>query len=122
MWYAAGSVGDEGHQYLMSVLEKTLCILKTLASNEPVKKRPTPVPVTMKTVQNKFENLVPEDADESVSENVNTQANPSPLQKHISAITYEQDETEKEEEFRFASYCLVKDLNDLRQYLLRLWK
>lgn len=48
MWYAAGSVGDEGHQYFISVLEETLCILKPLASNEPVKKRPTPVAVTMR--------------------------------------------------------------------------
>jgi hypothetical protein len=63
----------------------------------------------MKTVQSKFENLVLEDADEYVHENVNTQANPSPLQKHISAITYEQDEREKVEEFRFASYCLIKN-------------
>ena len=79
-----GSVGDEGYQYFIGVLEETLCILKPLTSNEPVKKRPTPVPVTMKTVQNKFENLVLEDADESVHENVNTQANPSPAaEAHI---------------------------------------
>jgi hypothetical protein len=122
MWYAAGSVGNEGHQYFISVLEETLCILKPLASNEPVNKRPSPVPATRKTVQNKFESLVLEDADDCVHENFTPQANPLPLQMPISGIIYEQDESEKEEEFRFASYCLIKDLNDLRQYLLRLWE
>lgn len=58
----------------------------------------------------------------SLSTKMSTQANPSPLQKPISTITHEQDETEKEEEFRFASYCLINALNDLRQYLLRLWQ
>jgi hypothetical protein len=123
MWYAAGSDGNEGHQHFISVLEEALSILKPLVPKEPVKTRPTAVQVANKTIENKFEKLALEETDDSeVSDNFTQTASPSPLQKPISDIIYEQDETEKEEEFRFASYCLIKDLNDIRQYLLGLWQ
>jgi hypothetical protein len=122
-WYAAGSDGNEGHQYFIRVLEEALSILKPLVPKELVKIRAKPIQAAMKKVENKFENLVLEDADDSDVHDIFTQpASPSPPQKPISDIIYEQDETETEEEFRFASYCLIKDLNDLRQYLLGLWQ
>jgi hypothetical protein len=66
--------------------------------------------------------LVLEEADDSVHEHSSPEADPLPPQKPISDVIYQQDESEEEEEFRFASYCLIKDLNDLRQYLLQLWQ
>jgi hypothetical protein len=125
LWYDARSDGNEGHQHFINVLEEALSILKPLAPKEQVDKTRTKHASTTrkKISENKFDNLVLEDADESPSEDV-TQltGNPAPLKPPIADIIYEQDGTENEEEFRFASYCLIKDLNDLRQYLLGLWQ
>jgi hypothetical protein len=123
MWYATGSDGNEGHQHFINVLEEAFSILKPLAPKEQVDKiRTKYTPITRKNIpENKFDNLVLEDDDESASEDVTQPtSNPSPLKPPD--VTYEQDDTENEEEFRFASYCLIRDLNDLRQYLLGLWQ
>jgi hypothetical protein len=125
MWYATGSDGNEGHQHFINVLEEALSILKPLAPKEQVNKiRTKRASTTCKNIpKNKFDNLVLEDSDESASEDVTQPiSNPSPLKRPIPDVIYEQDDTENEEEFRFASYCLIKDLNDLRQYLLGLWQ
>jgi hypothetical protein len=123
MWYATGSDGNEGHQHFINVLEEAFSILKPLAPKEQVDKiRTKHTSITRKNIpENKFDNLVLEDDDESASEDVTQPtSNPSPLKPPD--VTYEQDDTENEEEFRFASYCLIRDLNDLRQYLLGLWQ
>jgi hypothetical protein len=124
MWYATGSDGKEGHQHFINVLEEALSILKPLAPKEQVDKiRTKHASITRKKIpENRFDNLILEDADESASEDV-TQPTSSPSTKPpMPDVIYEQDDTENEEEFRFASYCLIKDLNDLRQYLLGLWQ
>ena len=125
MWYATGSDGYEGHQHFINVLEEALSILKPLAPKEQVDKiRTKHASTTRKNIpENKFDNLVLEDDDESASEDVaQPTSNPSPQKPPMPDVIYEQDDTENEEEFRFASYCLIKDLNDLRQYLLGLWQ
>ena len=125
MWYATGSDGNEGHQHFINVLEEAFSILKPLAPKEQVDKIRTKHASTTRSniPENKFNNLVLEDGDESASEDVTQPtSNPSPLKPPIPDVIYEQDDTENEEEFRFASYCLIRDLNDLRQYLLGLWQ
>ena len=125
MWYATGSDGNEGHQHFINVLEEAFSILEPLAPKEQVDKIRTKHSSTIRKniSENKFDNLVLEDDDESASEDVTQPtSNPSPLKPPMPDVTYEQDDTENEEEFRFASYCLIKDLNDLRQYLLGLWR
>jgi hypothetical protein len=124
-WYATGSDGNEGHQHFINVLEEAFSILKPLAPKEQVDKiRTKHTSITRKNIpENKFDNLVLEDADESPTEDVTQPTgNPAPLKPPTADVIYEQDATENEEEFRFASYCLIKDLNDLRQYLLGLWR
>ena len=123
VWYAAASDGNEGHQYFVSVLEEALGVLKALVSKVPGDKtRSKPLKAThKKEALNKYEHLVLEDADESDDEN-NPQSGSTSQTQHPSNIVYEQDESEKEDEFCFASYCLIKDLNDIRQYLLGLWQ
>jgi len=125
MWYATGSDGNEGHQHFINVLEEAFSILKPLAPKEQVDKiRTKHTSTARKNIpENRFDNLVLEDSDESASEDfMQPISNPSPLKPPIPDVIYEQDDTENEEEFRFASYCLIKDLNDLRQYLLGLWQ
>jgi hypothetical protein len=125
MWYDAKSDGNEGHQHFINVLEEALSILKPLAPKEQVDKiRTKHASTTRKKIpENKFDNLVLEDADESPTEDVTqSTGNSAPLKPPTADVIYEQDATENEEEFRFASYCLIKDLNDLRQYLLGLWR
>jgi hypothetical protein len=125
LWYATGSDGNEGHQHFINVLEKALSILKPLVPKEQDDKMRTKhASTTRKNIpENKFDNLILEDGDESASEDVTQPtSNPSSLKPPTPDIIYEQDDTENEEEFRFASYCLIKDLNDLRQYLLGLWQ
>ena len=124
MWYATGSDGNDGHQHFISVLEEAFSVLKSLVPKVPVdQKQLKPLETTRKTrVENKFESLILEDTEESDSDETVTRAASTSPKQPSSDVIYEQDETEKEEEFRFASYCLIKDLNDMRQYLLGLWQ
>ena len=105
------------------MLEEALSFLKGMVLKLPVDKRRSKRlrATRKKEVEDGCENLILEDTDGS-SDDHDQVPSASPRKQLSSDIIYEQDETEKEEEFRFASYCLIKDLHDLQQYLLGLWQ
>ena len=145
-WYAAGDLPDgidaidskRRHDHFISVLEDTLDTLgPRLQQSEELngKQAPSRRPRACKTkkpeapMKNRFESLSVEDVEEceeaETLESANTAsdtANTGPEVTPVTCTLEMDNDEEREEEFRFAAWCLIDDLNGVRKFLAGVWR